>query len=336
MNAQSSKRRWWQFRLRTLLIAVLVLSLPLGWLSWRLKQAADQRRAVGAFRDAGGLVGYDYGPQYERDLPNSPALGGPGPAPEPPWPEWLRDRVGDDFFFGIKEVNFPIMFVNPPSAFPTVTDELLVDLKDLRGPRELQIHSNRVTDEGLRILPELPTLRQLALYTPNVTDAGLSHVSQLWMLEFLALDSPHVTNEGLGHLSQLRKLQHLNLVAPNVTDAGLRHLSQLRMLESLTLDTPDVTDAGLGNLSELRLLRYLNLGTPNVTDAGLVYLEPLKQLKRLSLRGTKVTDAGVAKLRQSLPDTQIFYKFDASGRPVEQGGPSRRPSPRSNRPTPRP
>ena len=37
------RRRWLQFRLRTLLIAVLVLSLPLSWFAVRMERARRQR-----------------------------------------------------------------------------------------------------------------------------------------------------------------------------------------------------------------------------------------------------------------------------------------------------
>jgi hypothetical protein len=46
-NVAKSKsgRRWWQFSLRTLLIGVVVLSLPLGWLA-RQVQIIRYRHAL--------------------------------------------------------------------------------------------------------------------------------------------------------------------------------------------------------------------------------------------------------------------------------------------------
>ena len=40
------RRKWFQFRLRTLLVAILVLSLPLAWLSGRMQKVSKQRKAV--------------------------------------------------------------------------------------------------------------------------------------------------------------------------------------------------------------------------------------------------------------------------------------------------
>jgi hypothetical protein len=49
------KRRWFQFGLRTLLIAFLVLSLPFSWFAVRMESTRKQREAVEAIRKAGGL-----------------------------------------------------------------------------------------------------------------------------------------------------------------------------------------------------------------------------------------------------------------------------------------
>ncbi len=37
--SDQKRRRWLQFRLRTLLIAILVLSLPLSWFAARMERA---------------------------------------------------------------------------------------------------------------------------------------------------------------------------------------------------------------------------------------------------------------------------------------------------------
>jgi hypothetical protein len=52
------RRRWFQFRLRTVLLGTVVLCLPLGWLSVKLERTRRQRRAVSAITNAGGFVWY--------------------------------------------------------------------------------------------------------------------------------------------------------------------------------------------------------------------------------------------------------------------------------------
>ena len=42
------RRRWLQCRLRTLLVLVLICSIPCGWLAFKVKQARGQRELVQA------------------------------------------------------------------------------------------------------------------------------------------------------------------------------------------------------------------------------------------------------------------------------------------------
>lgn len=51
--------QWFQFRLRTLLIAILVLSLPLSWFAVRMERARRQREAIAAIRKAGALFAFE-------------------------------------------------------------------------------------------------------------------------------------------------------------------------------------------------------------------------------------------------------------------------------------
>ena len=74
-------RRWFQFRLRTLLIAVVVLSLPLSWFAVRMEQAKSQREIVEMIERRGGAVLYDSGIASGMRVMQS----------------WLRGLFGNDF-----------------------------------------------------------------------------------------------------------------------------------------------------------------------------------------------------------------------------------------------
>ena len=50
------RRRWFQFRLRTLLIAILVLSLPLSWFAWKMEKARRQKEFTERIERLGGSV----------------------------------------------------------------------------------------------------------------------------------------------------------------------------------------------------------------------------------------------------------------------------------------
>jgi hypothetical protein len=75
---QQRKRRWLQFSLRTLLVAVTLLAV---WLGLWTDRARRQRVAVQRVRELGGDIRYDYENQK----------GG-----QPPGPEWLRRLLGDE------------------------------------------------------------------------------------------------------------------------------------------------------------------------------------------------------------------------------------------------
>ena len=92
MSQTRPKGRWCQFSLRTVFIAVLLLSLPLSWVATKMERARRQKKAVELIRTSGGLVIYAH-----EDIP---ITGGRPHVVEPqelPGPAWLRGLVGEDF-----------------------------------------------------------------------------------------------------------------------------------------------------------------------------------------------------------------------------------------------
>ena len=53
------KRRWFQSRLRTLLLLVLLASIGMGWVAVRMQEAKRQREAVRMVTELGGFVLYE-------------------------------------------------------------------------------------------------------------------------------------------------------------------------------------------------------------------------------------------------------------------------------------
>eukprot|EP00752_Nemacystus_decipiens_P016075 g14371.t1 len=93
-------------------------------------------------------------------------------------------------------------------------------------------------------------------------------------------------------------------------DEAAKVLPEMDLLTSLSLKDTAITDAGLAELPELFSLTWLNLFGTEITDAGLASLEKYDLLEKLYLTGTKVTAEGVEKLRQALPDTEVFSDHD--------------------------
>jgi hypothetical protein len=71
-------RTWFQFRLRTLLLLVVAVAVPCGWLKWKLDAKRRERAAVEmVFRHGGGVLRED---------------GVRGP-------EWICNLFGEDIFW---------------------------------------------------------------------------------------------------------------------------------------------------------------------------------------------------------------------------------------------
>ncbi len=228
------RRRRFQFGFRSLLVFVVVLSVPLGWFAREMQQARRQRGAVEAIRKEGFviLVRYD----YELD-----ETGAFIPRAQPTTPVWLRKSLGDDFFRAVTTVDL---------SGTQVTDTGLECLRGLNNLKELYLGGNVVTDAGLEHLKGLTSLERLGLNVTQVTDAGLEHLKGLTSLESLDLDQTEVSDAGLEHLKGLTSLESLDLSSTQVSDAGLEHLKGLTRLGSLRLHFTQVSDEGVKKLQQ--------------------------------------------------------------------------------------
>jgi hypothetical protein len=56
MELENPRRRWFRFRLRTLLIMVTLLSVPLGWVGWELDQRRREKAVVSWVEEMGRAV----------------------------------------------------------------------------------------------------------------------------------------------------------------------------------------------------------------------------------------------------------------------------------------
>lgn len=146
MTTESPKRRWPQFRLRTLLIVVLVLSLPLSWLAVKMERARRQREAVEAIQDLNGFVDYD----YQHDLGSDDYS-----------PMWLRSILGDTLAFH---------YSNPVES---------VELGESVGDAELAILKRHL--EAMPCLTHLSLVRTSVTDNGLTHVSGLYRLESLWV-----------------------------------------------------------------------------------------------------------------------------------------------------------
>jgi hypothetical protein len=182
MTTPQPKRRWLRFRLRTLLVLVVVLSVPLGWVAMNMQQARRQREAVKAILEAGGVV-------------------------------WYRFEMGDGYGYGIKQ-----FFVGTSSALlgkdmvdsvgsvrlggQQITDDNIASLTEFEDLLSLHLLGTRITDGGLEHIRGLRNLMDLSLGSPEITDHGMDHLKGLTSLYRLQLQNTQVTDEGIQKLQE--------------------------------------------------------------------------------------------------------------------------------------
>jgi hypothetical protein len=278
----STWRRHLRFRVRGLILIVLLVG---GWLGWIVRSARIQREAVEAILQASGHVDYDWEPKDGKAV-----LRGS------PWAQkWLIDRVEIEYFGrirGITLLDATRSSVAPVTHFP--------------GLERLTLGGKSFCDADLTPRQELTQLSALRAHVAPAPVCDVGGLSRLTNLRYLALVRSGITDEGLVHLERMTKLRFL-LIPENqaVTDAGVAHLSEPTKLRYVDLSGNNLTDAALAQLSRLPDLSYLDLRDTKVTDAGLVQLKGLIHLSTLLIRGTKVTASGARALERALPQLTV-------------------------------
>ncbi|MEX2027177.1 MAG: hypothetical protein WEH44_07745 [Pirellulaceae bacterium] len=174
--AKCPKRRWLQFSLRTLLLAMLVLGVGLGWFAERVRR---QREALSKIIRYGGQVTYDYqldaSGNFRRDQFGNYLHG-----LQPPGPKWLRQLLGDDYF------QSPVtIWLESDEGVGFLDSELQVlaePIQSLHELKSLSLCGSPITDAGLTHLRGMTQLKQLDCRGTKVTDRGI---------ESLQKDLPH-------------------------------------------------------------------------------------------------------------------------------------------------
>ena len=178
MTTPKPKLRWFQYRLRTLLIVVTLCAIPFAWVAAKWLQLKREQEAARAFETLGGLVNWS----------------------KPSGPVWLRDLIGDDLFTHIE-----LLYL-----FGTeVTDTGLENIKGLGELQTLNLWATKITDTGLENLKGLSQLRTLDLGETKITDAGLEHFKGLSQLQTLNLVGTNVTRYGAREPQGIRPTQRI-------------------------------------------------------------------------------------------------------------------------------
>ena len=294
-----------QYRLRTLLLLFVVLSLPLAVWTHREHQHRIQVAAYRVLRREGARCYvltdcYNCGAGYDSEIADYNHCR-----------ELLRGDVlrRDDVVVGVDVWGLPVSDDDVLSAimcFPSLkaldfrqtstSERRFGEIAKLRSLEALHLNDTGITDLTLRHLSALRSMRLLNLRHTKISSAAPAYLSSMRQLEILVLAAHNIGDESLRHLAGLPRLRVLSLSETRVTDKGLATLRPLKSLQFLDLDECLISDAGLAELADFHTLTGLVLSRTRVSDKGLATLRRLKSLDFLDLEDCAISDAGVAQL----------------------------------------
>ena len=237
MAPTASKRRWTQFGLKGLFVAITLLGI---WLGVMVGRARHQAAVVREVEGMGGTVWFeDDRAKFVQFWQNPDRIR----SASSPGPEWLCRLLGDDYFRNVVQL-------------------------DLGGGPARRLDTEKFEHLSIR-LGRLPALQTLRLNSGQHDDAALTYLVRLTKLKNLTVDGFPLTDEDMRHLGRLTSLETLNLPWTEVTDDGLRHLGNLTRLRRLRLYSLAVTAQGIESITALPNLRELILYDCDVTEAEL-------------------------------------------------------------------
>lgn len=290
----TSGRRWFQFRLRTLLIAMTMCAIPMAWLGAEYRQTQRQQVAVEWVGSLGGWVRYVSSPARTK------------------WGKFQEAIFGRE----VRQVFLPRMEVDD-----------LAPLAEFTGVTDLQIRN--LTTSDLTSLRELTKLRELILYGDEMTD--ISPLGELRDLTTLDLGGKKIYD--LSPLAKLTSLERLGVGGARGRDlsplASLQEVSVLQLYGEPVGDLAPL--ASLRRLQEVRILyqpvgsvlpltRIPGLTTISLVDAefeGLSSLAKCASLRHLSVFGMSAGEERT--LSEALPECQVTRRLFI-GEPIVEVG----------------
>lgn len=276
------RRRWLRVSVRSLLLLLVAVAVPLAW---KVNRVRNQRIVAAEVKKLNGQLNYDWEWKSPRQY---------GPS----GPNWLKNLLGHDYFTDIVFVD-----LHDPEA----NDDTLASIASLPHLAGVQILSENVSDTGLLHLARAKHLTFLQIGSKKLTETGFAHLTGLKSLNKLSLilAEPQITDANLSHIANIKQLAWLSINATNVSSDSLARIVKLPKLIILDIDSPFITDADLELLKTANELLLFSLNDANVTDAGLTHLAKMTRLSGVTVSGTRVTAEGESKLRNALANCVV-------------------------------
>ena len=185
-----------------------------------------------------------------------------------------------------------------------LTDEHLLQLRDLPSLRSVAFKGNGITDRSMSRLATFP-LETLYLSNTRITDEGLSYFSR-HKLRILDLpDTRAVGDYGISKLD-LSAIEVFAVTGSRVTDKVLSLLEQSPRVRQLHIARTQIRGHGLQVFRDRNNLTQLYIADLPVTDDQIALFANHTRLDQVNVSGTKVTSEGIQLLANSLPNLRVF------------------------------
>ena len=330
MNLRLPKFRIPALRI-SLRAALLFVSLFCIALVVMMSRAKCQKETVQRIVKAGGSVQYGF----------AVVDPGAGEVSQSPWPSFLVETLGVDFFHSVSAIDLQKLKVsrdlktrvrNSPGGINP--SDLVKTLSKTFPDTDVLIPIVVSREQADELLLRIGKLEQCTGLMLNCNDLpfDLSPISKLSKLEILFLTKASAIDENeIAKLSGLKKIHTLRISSRDqdvagslITDESLKHISNLKGLKDLSISGADLTDEGIQYLSALEQLESCVLGqngpmrkivramrskagVPESNGGGLITAKSLDVFrampkhKRLGVFDTKISDVELDEFKPIFP-----------------------------------
>ncbi len=270
-RAVKPPRRWYQFRLRSLLILMAILSVPLAWLGHELRLRWAEERSVSIVKASGGSVEFEYFQRLKVPEEHGFEVRLGELREQTRWEAWKDRRLGPRVYVVDYHITDGVVQdLAPLAAFDRLQ---LLDISDVRISnlaaltpldRLAVLFVTRANVDDWSALSTLPNLQTAILAETNFDDLAI--LSPLRQLENLVIDLPKGAN--LAPLADLKRLRWLRL--KNVRSKDLASLGELRQLEGLLILDSSIDDiSAIARLTNLKRAVFKNVAVAGEILVGI-------------------------------------------------------------------
>ncbi len=302
-----------QMRLRTLLVAVAVLSILLASVGRSIVAARNETAAVRALKELSVAVTYQTDDRDDANYfytTNNVRL-----------PTWARDGLSKGYFSEIRNMRFR------RSEF---TDADVSILEGVRSVESLDLRDSQVTAAGVAHMPLLSGLKHLKLQWSQVSAESIARVAQQPDLRDVSVSFPETGAWTTGGIKPLpNQAAQLNVAQPELlaglesierlvvetdvlNDDGLSAIASLPKLQTLSLESPSpqrkLLLGDFSRLAESQTLQKLNIALESFDNQHLHELLELRSLRVLRLIGTRTRFPARDAFQAARPEVQILLR----------------------------